>query len=159
MIALWKVRSIMGYSNIGMERLRTMKPPKTGKKRKRGSRPATRHRVHPIPDDYICVAPAEAVQLFDWLNRKGPESDKEIATLHLRLCLHCQEIVAKLMMLGDAANTDALECLHLAQEEAHENLEAHVDEDIKCLQLSSGDASAGSDKENARYMKAGGGGA
>lgn len=52
-----------------------------------------------LPDEYVCIAPDEAVQLFDYLNKADDKVDQELVAVHLGLCLHCQEAVAALTTL------------------------------------------------------------
>ena len=69
---------------------------KTHKNNKRVASASVKAR--PLPANYTCVDPDEALKMFDYLNG-GDETTKEIATRHLGVCLHCQEAVAALMIV------------------------------------------------------------
>jgi hypothetical protein len=99
----------MVYLNmIRSETKLIMKPQSTKKK------VGAKRRRRPLPEEYICIAPAEAPLVFDWLNGAGFEADKEFAEIHLKLCFHCQEAVARWMMLDEKFRVNAKRCLHLS---------------------------------------------
>lgn len=85
-----------------------MKPQNTMKKA------GAKRRRRPLPEQYICIAPAEAPLVFDWLNGAGIEADKELAEIHLKLCFHCQEAVARWMIVDEKFKANAKRCLHLS---------------------------------------------
>jgi hypothetical protein len=77
------------------------------KSRKKRTGTARDSQICPSPEPYICVQPDEAALVFDWLNRSGRDEDKEVAGLHLRICMHCQEAAAALLMLKRALKANS----------------------------------------------------
>ena len=88
MLEFWKVESV---SNLpGMENVFPMKPERQSEKEpSRGIR-------RRLPESFVCIAPDEAMHVFEFINGSIQEHEKEIAKLHFCLCLHCQEMVEKL---------------------------------------------------------------
>ena len=101
---------IMIWMNlIGMEKLIIMEP-----KTKTETPGAKRRR---LPEEYICIAPDESPQVFDWLNGAEMNGEKEVAEVHLRLCFHCQEAVARRLRIDEAFRKSARRYLHLTRPE------------------------------------------
>lgn len=65
-------------------------------KKKRGG---TQDEKPEVPEDFICIDPEQKLLVFDFLN--GFKQDvKNIALLHLKLCLHCREIAATVLKIN-----------------------------------------------------------
>ena|ERR1051326_759447 len=100
----------MIYMNLnGTEKFVTMKP-----KTRIEEKPGAKQRIRLLPTEFICIAPSEAPQVLDWLNGSSNEAENEIAEIHLRLCFHCQEVVARLMRINEEFSKRVGRCLHLA---------------------------------------------
>jgi hypothetical protein len=72
--------------------------PQTQRKRK----PRRRGR-RPLPTEFVCIAPDEIQYVLDFIRGLADEHEKEIAKLHFHLCMHCQEMVAELRLIKEAA--------------------------------------------------------
>ena len=114
-------------------------------------KPGAKRRRRPLPGQYLCIAEAEAPLVFDWLSGAGTEADRELAEIHLRLCFHCQEAVAQLMVLDEKFRASAGRSLHLSISSEHSN---PADSDIHCLASGKNSSGQSSDIENpTRFMK------
>jgi len=80
-----------------------------------------------LPKEYVCIAPEESPQVFDWLNGAGTNGDKEVAEVHLRLCFHCQESVARLIRIDEEFRNRARRCLHRTSSENEQSSEPYHD--------------------------------
>lgn len=60
----------------------------------------------PLPDDYVCIAPAESLMVFDYL--KGKDVDKRLVALHVHLCLRCQETVKNMKDIDEVLKEELL---------------------------------------------------
>ena len=109
---------------VGTERYFAMTP-KTKKET-----PGVRRRRR-LPEEYICIAPKEAPQVFDWLNGAGANGDKEVAEVHLRLCFHCQETVARLIRIDEEFRKRAGRCLHRASSGNEQSTEPYHDTELE----------------------------
>lgn len=76
--------------------------------------PGGARRRRRLPRKYICIAPDEAPELFDWLNSAGRHGEREVAEAHLGLCFHCQETVARMLRMDEEFRKKAGRCLHLS---------------------------------------------
>lgn len=54
-----------------------------------------------LPTDYVCIAPEEALLVFDYL-RGRKDVDERLVALHLHLCDRCQETVKNLKDIDEA---------------------------------------------------------
>ena len=109
----------------------------------------------PDPEPYVCIAEDEAPEVFDWLNGVS-DADAEVGEVHLRLCFHCQEAVARMMTLNKEFRTRVRRCLHAANIRARKSMTAEpVNAHPKTANTSSARAAA---NNKTRTMKVGGGG-
>ena len=107
----------MLYINLGgTEKVIIMKPRTEGTSKN----PRIKRRKRRLPEQFICIAQEDAWMVFDWLNGVGLEANQEVAQVHLRLCFHCQEAVAKMMKLDDEFRARAGRSLHLANSTHHQ---------------------------------------
>ena len=91
---------------IGTENAQFMEPKRDFRDRQAG----TRRRAIRLPEEYVCIAPRDAPEVFEWL--KGRPADAEAAEVHLRLCFNCQEAVRNLMHVDEEFRNRAGRCLH-----------------------------------------------
>lgn len=69
-----------------------------------------------VPEDFICIDPAEKPQVFDFLT--GLRQDvAELAFIHLRLCLHCRELAATVLKINKYLEPKLVHYLHAEKSE------------------------------------------
>lgn len=69
-----------------------------------------------VPEDFICIDPEQKPLVFDFLN--GFKQDlKEVALLHLRLCLHCREMAATVLKINRYLEPKSGHYLHAKKSE------------------------------------------
>jgi hypothetical protein len=89
-----------------MEKVVAMTPQTRRKKKpRRGGR-------RPLPKDFVCIAPDEIQYVLDFIRGLADDHHKEVAKLHFHLCMHCQEMVAELRLINEAAKQRRKELLH-----------------------------------------------
>ena len=134
--------------NLGTEKVYIMTP----KQKIKGSAGAKRRR-RSLPKEYICIAPNDSQLVFDWLNGACDAANKEAAEVHLRLCFHCQEAVARLMRIDEQFRIKAGRCLHRNHQGNEESVRTTGVADAPELSQNEIDA----DHQNpSKSMKAGG---
>jgi hypothetical protein len=88
-------------------------------KKKRGG---TQDEKPEVPEDFICIDPKQQPLVFDFLN--GFKQDlKEVALLHLRLCLHCREIAATVLKINKYLEPKSGHYLHAKKSEIATEIE------------------------------------
>ncbi len=69
-----------------------------------------------VPEDFICIDPAEKPLVFDFLTGLKQEL-AEVALIHLRLCLHCREIATTFLKINNYLEPNSGHCLHAEKSE------------------------------------------
>jgi hypothetical protein len=72
-----------------------------------------------LPQDFTCVDPEQGILVFDYLNGSSTV-DKETILLHLRLCLHCQEVITVWRGVHHSLEAEAVNQNHSAATRAAE---------------------------------------
>lgn len=75
------------------------------------SGPARPRVKQPLPEDFICIAPAESLMLFDYLKRRRKDIDKRLVAVHLHLCYQCQETAKDMKDIDEALLKELKELL------------------------------------------------
>lgn len=71
-------------------------------------------RPRALPEEYSCIDPNEAVQLFDYLNGADKSADKALLSAHLGLCYSCQDAADAMMKLDKAVKERRAELKEVA---------------------------------------------
>lgn len=74
-----------------------------------------------VPEDFICIDPPQKPLVFDFLTNFDQDI-KELAMLHLRLCLHCREIAATVLEINRYLE-NGRRCLHAETSEVEADTE------------------------------------
>lgn len=76
---------------------------------------------------FVCIDPAQRATVFDFF--KGFYKDqKQMVLIHLRLCMHCQEAVTKMLKLDEYLDSENDDYFH--EKKVHEV--AADDEKLSC---------------------------